>query len=192
MSISYKHEPRGSDEYEHRIRVMQDAVADGVEEVTAASKAILSDPGDGFDTGAHARRIQNLVMDHADVLLPQENSPGRLTAFDTLSNYATEAASRHVDLLESVANRQEQARSGAAAAPSLKSIDRNAELMVATAVYIAAMRDRAILIAACKTPGELAEAALMSGSFNRDTFGNPRHLEQVQERQRAQKYDYSL
>jgi hypothetical protein len=193
MSILYKHEPRNVDERELMVTRMRDAIADGIDDVTAESKSILARPGDGFDTGDHARRIEGLVMDQVEPLLPPEASPGRFTIFDTLATYVSEAAARHSDLLQVIANRADLARVDPdTKAPSVKPVARNAELMVATAVRIAGMRGRGILDAAEMTPHELADAAKADRHFNVEMFDRPDHLGRVAERQQNARADYSL
>lgn len=193
MSVLYKHTPRTIDEAELMTTRMKDAVADGVDDVRAESTAILADPGNGFDNGDHAKRIASLVMDQVEPLLPAESSPGRFTLFDTLAGYVSEAAAKHVDLLLAHANRADAARNDPGLeAPSTTPVARNAKLMVATAVRIAAMRGRGILDAAEMSPRELAEAAISDRRFNEEVLGRPNHLGRVAERQREAKADFSL
>ena len=193
MSVLYKHTPRNIDERDWMTTRMKDAISDGVDDIRTESKAIVRSPGSGFDTGEHTKRIAGLVMDQVEPLLPAEASPGRFTIFDTLANYVSEAAAKHVDLLLSHANRIDAARSDPDTdAPDTTPVTRNAKLMVATAVYIAAMRGRGIIDAADVSPHELAEAAKHDRAFNTEMFGHPNHLSRVAARQQDARADYSL
>lgn len=132
-------------------------------------------------------------MDQTEPLLPSEASPGRFTIFDTLATYVSEAAARHCDLLQVIANQNDKAQvDPATRAPSMKPVARNAELMVATAVRIASMRGRGILDAAEMTPHELAEAAKADRHFNVEMFDRAGHLGRVAEQQQNARADYSL